>query len=122
MARLSTKLIPRLAEEGPTAIPKLLRIIENGFTQPDTQNPLWGKEILSASVGLCRIRPKAKTALPDLLRLHAQYSNLPVTQSIEWRATLFALGHPIDAFPPPPGLNGINYRIKLRHQSNHCAN
>jgi hypothetical protein len=121
VSRLSSKLLPRLSEEGPTAIPKLLRIIQKGITQPDVQNPLWGKEILSASVGLCRLSHDARDLLPELIRLQHLYSNTSITHSTEWRGLLVALGHPIATFDTPPGEQQINYQIKLRHQSNHCS-
>ena len=101
LSRRAEKLLPRLAEEGPSAAPKFLNIIKAGFAQPNRKDRLWGHEILQAVTGLCRLGPQVSSVLPELIEMHEQQKNSKITRDIKWRATLLALGHPISQIPPP---------------------
>ncbi|MBM3760200.1 MAG: hypothetical protein FJW36_08135 [Acidobacteria bacterium] len=101
LSRRAEKLMPRLAEEGPSAAPKFLNIIKAGFAQPDRKDHLWGHEILHAATGLCRLGSQASSVLPELIEIQEQQKNSKITRDLKWRAALLSLGHPISALPPP---------------------
>lgn len=126
--RRATGLIRRLADQGASAVPTLVDLMEYHGRQRlvDRDRSARGPErdhghaahrdvFSAARAGLCRIGPPAAGALPALERMAAL--GYVGHDGRDWDRLLVRLGKPVDRITKPDNMSGndASYRRNLRH-------
>jgi hypothetical protein len=120
----SPQLVERLADAGPAAAPRLVRIMEEGWTAPPPDRRRRGRDdggAVAALRGLCRIAPDASDVLPSLRALEDAKTPPPsVLEGDLWRGVLVRLGVDPAEFEKPASRGGDVEAYRRRLASHRC--